>query len=111
MSAGSQALELYQAGSLTVIGFYGRQILEGFTPLDCRNELEAIIRDHSCRTLAFDLTGVKILPSGMLGLFASVKKSGVDVLLYNSGREVREVLEVTKLDTILELFEVDLDAE
>ncbi|MBD3676338.1 MAG: STAS domain-containing protein [Planctomycetaceae bacterium] len=109
MSKGSKALEIYEAGELTVIGFYGRQILEGFTPLDCRNELETIIRDHDCRTLAFDLTGMKLLPSGMLGLFASVKKAGVDVLLYNPGREVTEVLEVTKLDSMLDLFDVDTD--
>jgi len=110
MSAGSQALELYQTGPLTVIGFYGRPVLEGITPLDCRNELEKIITDHRCQTIAFDLSGMKLLPPGMLGLFASVKKTGVDILLYNSGREVREVLEVTKLDTMLELFEVDLTA-
>ncbi|MDC0274004.1 MAG: STAS domain-containing protein [Planctomycetaceae bacterium] len=108
MSSGSKALELYQAGPLTVIGFYGRQILEGITPLDCRTELENIISDYHCRTIAFDLTGMRLLPSGMLGLFASVKKTGVDILLYNAGRDVREVLEVTKLDTMLELFEVDV---
>ena len=108
MSTGSTALEIYHSGPLTVIGFYGRSILEGITVLDCRNELEAISQKYSCTAMAFDLTNLKIVPSGMLGLFASIKKAGIDVLLFNAGADIREVLKTTRLDTLIDLFEVDV---
>jgi len=110
MSTGSSALELYHAGPLTVIGFYGRPVLEGITVLDCRNELEQIAQKYTCQTMVFDLTNLKIVPSGMLGLFASIKKSGIDVLLFNAGPEIKEVLKTTRLDTLIEMFEVDVSA-
>ena len=110
MSTGSAALELYHAGPLTVIGFYGRSVLEGITVLDCRNELEEISQKYSCTTMAFDLTNLKIVPSGLLGLFASIKKAGIDVLLFKSGTEIKEVLKTTRLDTLIELFDVDVAA-
>lgn len=110
MSTGSPSLELYHAGPLTVIGFYGRAVLEGITVLDCRNELEEIAQKYSCSTMAFDLTNLRIVPSGMLGLFASIKKAGIDVLLFNAGDEIREVLKTTRLDTLIDLFEVEVPA-
>ena len=64
MSTGSNALEIYQAGPLTVIGFYGRPVLEGITVLDCRNELEEIAQKYTCTTMAFDLTNLRIVPFG-----------------------------------------------
>lgn len=108
MSDSDNPLEVYSGGPLTVIGFRGRSALEGFTALECRDQLAKIVRDFQCQTIAFDLTGLKLVPSGMLGLFASIKKSGIDVLLFNPTDDIREVLEITKLDTILPVFTTEI---
>lgn len=102
------ALEVYQAGELTVIGFGGREVLDDLNVADCRDELVELIREHSCRVLAFDLTRVRLIPSGLLGLLASIRKQGVDVHLYNPSMDIREVLEITKLDQVLKLHDLEI---
>lgn len=101
-------LEVYQAGELTVVGFGGREILDQFSLAEYRDELVSLIDEHHCGSLAIDLTGVKIIPSGMLGVLASIHRMNVEVHLYNACDQIREVLEITKLDRVLHLHEVEL---
>ena len=44
----------------------------------------------------------------MLGMLASLGRLGVEVLLFNPSDEIREVLEVTRLDTVLQIQKVEL---
>jgi len=101
-------LEVYQAGELTVIGFGGREVLDDMNVSECRDELVELIRSHDCKVLAFDLTRVRLIPSGLLGLLASIRKQGVEVHLYNPSADIREVLEITKLDQVLQLHELEI---
>ena len=102
------ALEVYQAGELTVMGFGGREVLDDLNVAECRDELVGLIRDNDCKVLAFDLTRVRLIPSGLLGLLASIRKQGVEVHLYNPSADIREVLEITKLDQVLQLHALDI---
>ena len=101
-------LEVYEAGELTVIGFGGREVLDHLNLAECRNEVAELIHDHGWSTLAFDLTGVRLLPSGLLGMLVSVKRQGVEVHLYNPSEDIREVLEITKLDKMFHLHELEV---
>ena len=101
-------LEVYEAGELTVIGFGGREVLDHLNLAKCRDEVAELIRVNGCSTLAFDLTGVRLLPSGLLGVLASIKRQGVEVHLYNSSEDIREVLEITKLDKLFHLHELEV---
>ena len=101
-------LEVYQAGELTVLGFGGREVIDDMNVADCRDELLEIIRANSCQVLAFDLTRVRLIPSGLLGLLASIRKKGIEVHLYNPSADIREVLEITKLDQVLQMHDVDI---
>lgn len=100
-------LEVYQAGKLSVIGFGGREILDYLNLTECRDEIAELIREHDCQALAFDLTGVQLLPSGLLGILVSTHRQGVEVHLFNPSRDIREVLELTKLDTVLHVHEIE----
>lgn len=102
------ALEVYHPGELTVIGFGGKEILDDLNLAECRDDLVDLIREHDCKVLAFDLTGVRLIPSGLLGLLASIRRLNVDVHLYNVCDDIREVLEITKLDQVLQLHEVEI---
>ena len=103
-----KALKVYEAGELTVVGFGGEEILDHVNVSDCRDEIVDMIEKFGCKTLAFDLTGVKLIPSGLLGLLASLRDLGVAVHLYNPSDDIREVLEITRLDQILEIHEIDI---
>lgn len=101
-----KTVEVYQAGELTVVGFGGEPVLDRIDLGDCRDELVQLIDQHRCRTLAIDLTGVKVMPSGMLGLLSSIHRGGVEVQIYNACPDIREVVEITRLDQILKLRDV-----
>jgi anti-anti-sigma factor len=102
------SLNVYQRGKLTVVGFVSADLLDQIVVSDCREEIAELIREHKCEVLAFDLTGVKLVPSGMLGMLASLGRLGIEVYLYNPSDEIREVLEITRLDTLLQVQKVDV---
>jgi anti-sigma B factor antagonist len=101
-------LKVYETGPLTVIGFGGREILDQINLSDCRGEILQLVEQHQTKTLAVDLTGVLIIPSGMLGLLASLRNQGIEVQLYNPSPDIVEVLEVTRLNELMPVHHIDL---
>jgi anti-sigma B factor antagonist len=101
-------LNVYQTGKLTVVSFISAELLDQIVVSECRAEIAELIKEHKSEVLAFDLTGVKLVPSGMLGMLASLGRLGVQVLIFNPSDEIREVLEITRLDSLLQVQKVDL---
>lgn len=101
-------LEVYQSGQTTVVGFGGRDILSDVNVALCREELLALMNEENCQVVAFDLTGVRLIPSGLLGLLASLRNQNAEVHLYNPSDDVREVLAITGLDRIMPVHQVDV---
>jgi anti-anti-sigma factor len=101
--------QVYQTGELTVVGFGGREILDQIDLSVCRAEILALVDKHKCRTLAFDLAGVKLIPSGMLGLLASLRKMNIEVHLYNPSQDIAEVLHITRLAEVMPIHYIDTD--
>lgn len=107
MSATGDILHVYQTGELTVVGFGGREILDQIDLTQCRSEIVALVEKNQCKTLAFDLFGVKLIPSGMLGLLASLRRMNVEVHLYNPSPDIEEVLQVTRLNEVMPVHHID----
>ena len=102
---GKDVLVVYEAGELTVVGFDGRDVPSDACLAEYREQITELIRQHGCKTLAFDLTGVKLVPSGLLGLIASVRKLGVEVEVFNPSDDVRDVFRTTRLDQLVSIRE------
>ncbi len=101
-------LEVYQSGELTVLGFAGRQIQDHFNMAEYYDQIMDLIQENHCQTLAIDLTGVRWIPSGLLGVLMSVHRMSVEVHLYNPSIDIREVLDITKLNRCFRIHEIDL---
>jgi anti-anti-sigma factor len=101
-------LEIYQRGPLSVIGFGTRYTLNPFDLAECRDEVFDLIREERCEMLAIDLTGIRVIPSGLLGLLVSVHQQDVKVCLFNPSEDLREVLKITKLDQLFPAYRVEL---
>jgi len=108
MASKPQVLRVYKTGPLTVVGFGGQEVLDQVDLGDCRAEVISLLEKHKCEVLAFDLTGVKLIPSGLLGLLASLRKLNIEVHLYNPSPDVQEVLEITRLNQVLPIHEIPL---
>ncbi len=106
MSGEQSVLQIYEEGPVSVIGFGGRDVLDDVNVAGCRDEMMSLVDRTHCQRLAVDLTGVKLVPSGLLGLLASIRRRGVDVHLYNPSPDVREVLSVTNLDRLMPVHDV-----
>ena len=100
--------EIYQPGPLTVIGFGNRNRLDQLDVAECRDEVFELIQVQRCKTLAIDLTGIQTIPSGFLGLLVAVHQRGTSVCLFNPSDELREVLEITKLDRLFPSYRVEV---
>lgn len=107
MSSGHDILQVYQSGELTVVGFGGREILDQIDLTRCRAEIVALVEKNKCKTLAFDLAGVSLIPSGMLGLLASLRRMNIEVHLYNPSADIADVLQVTRLNEVMPIHYVD----
>ncbi len=99
-------LRVYQTGPLTVVGFAGQDVPDEVCIAAYRDQLFKLIEDFQCQVLAFDLTGVVLVPSGMLGVLVSLRKRLERVELYNPSKDVLDVLEMTKLISMFEIREV-----
>src|SRR5579864_1863704 len=111
MASDHDIFEVYQTGELTVVGFGGREILDQIDLSACRAEILGLVEKHECKTLAFDLSGVKLIPSGMLGLLASLRKMNILVHLYNPSPDIAEVLQITRLADVMPVHYIDVDPQ
>lgn len=101
-------LKIYQTGELTVVGFGGQDVPDEVCIAGYRDQLLQLIDTYKCKVLAFDLTGVTLVPSGMLGVLTSMRQKVDRVELYNPSEDVREVLSMTRLEKMFDIKEVAL---
>ena len=99
-------LKVYQTGELTVVGFGGRDVPDEVCIANYRDQLFQMVAENQCKVLAFDLTGVTLIPSGMLGVLTSLRSKVQRIELYNPSVDVREVLRMTRLETLFEIKQV-----
>lgn len=106
--ANPNVLKIYQTGELTVVGFGGKDVPDEVCIAEYRQQLLDLIAEHGVKTMAFDLSGVQLVPSGMLGVLSTIAKRVEKVEIYNPSVDVREVLRMTKLERLFEIKEVQV---
>lgn len=92
MVSATGIFEVLQSGQLTVVGFGDEGMPNHFYYDECQDDLLKLITEHQCKVLAFDLSGVHFLASGILGLFSWIRSQRVEVHLYNPSPVLRSTL-------------------
>jgi anti-anti-sigma regulatory factor len=101
----SQTVEVLRPGEVTSVGFKGKAFLgESLVPA-LRDELMALVEEEHPKVLQFDLTGITLLTSDVLNFFVWLHNRDVEIVLFNPSDHVRQVLEITKLDSIFAVVE------
>lgn len=106
-------LRVYSAGPVTVLGFAGMDTPAEFNAAQYRAAISDLLRTHNSNVVAFDLTGVRLVPSGILGLLVSLTRLPdltLQVQVFNPSPEVQEVLNITRLNRLIEIHHVDLSS-
>ncbi len=104
-------LKVYSVGPTTVLGFGGDDVPPEFNAAHYRAAIIDLLVANNSKTVAFDLTGVRMVPSGMLGLLVSLRNiEGLQptVQVFNPSQDVQEVLQITKLNTLIEVHQVEV---
>lgn len=101
-------LKVYAAGPVTVPGCGGHYVPSKFNAANYRAAINQLLIFNNSKIVAFDLTGVHLLPSGMPGLLVSLSRMGEApprVQVLNAGADIREVLTLTRFNAMIEVCE------
>lgn len=96
-------IEVREARGHTVVRFDDSPLQDDDWLCEARAEVDALVNARQLKTLSFELRGIENVPSTVLSLFVIVRNKGLKVRLLNPSHSVREKLNATRLDTVLEV--------
>lgn len=104
-------LETRVAGGVTVVSATGR-IVFGEEASALRDTLKKLLT--ATKQLVLNLSGVSYIDSGglgtLVGVYSSARAAGADIKLTGLGQRLRDVLAITKLATVFEVYDSEQQA-
>jgi len=104
-------METRQAEGVTVVSCQGR-IVFGDEATALRENLKKLL--GSTRQIVLNLSGVSYIDSGglgtLVGVYSSARGAGADIKLTGLGQRLRDVLQITKLATVFEVYDNEQQA-
>lgn len=96
---------------VTVLSCHGR-IVFGEEATALRDTLKRLLT--STRQVILNLSNVNYIDSGglgtLVGVYSSARSSGADIKLTGLGQKLRDVLQITKLVTVFEVYDSEQQA-
>jgi anti-sigma B factor antagonist len=104
-------IETRQADGVTIMSCQGR-IVFGEEAAILRENLKRVL--SSTRQVVLNLSGVSYIDSGglgtLVGVYSSARAAGADIKLAGLGQRLRDVLQITKLVTVFEVYDTEQEA-
>ena len=104
-------METRTVEGVSVVSCTGR-IVFGDEANALRNTLKQLL--STTKQVVLNLAGVSYIDSGglgtMVGVYSSARASGADVKLTGLGQRLRDVLAITKLATVFEVYDTEQQA-
>jgi anti-sigma B factor antagonist len=107
----SLKIDTRQANGVTIVACSGR-IVFGEEATTLRDNLKRIL--GSTRQIVLNLSDVSYIDSGglgtLVGVYSSARAAGADIKLAGLGQRLRDVLQITKLVTVFEVYDTEQEA-
>jgi anti-sigma B factor antagonist len=104
-------MDTRQSEGVTIVMCTGR-ITFGDEANALRDRVKALLT--ATKTIVLNFAGVTNIDSGglgtLVGLYSSARANGADIKLTALGQRLRDVLAITKLSTVFEVYETDQQA-
>jgi anti-sigma B factor antagonist len=104
-------IEKRRVDSVTVVTCHGR-IMFGDEANSLRDFLKQVLSETP--RMVLNLAGVTYIDSGglgtLVGVYSSARGTGADIKLTGLGQRLRDVLQITKLATVFEVFDSEQEA-
>jgi anti-sigma B factor antagonist len=96
---------------VTIVSCHGR-IIFGEEAGELREALKKLLT--ATRQIVLNLTAVTYIDSGglgtLVGVYSSARAGGADIKLTGLGQRLRDVLQITKLVTVFEVYDTEQQA-
>jgi anti-sigma B factor antagonist len=104
-------IETRLVDGVTVMSCHGR-IVFGEEATELRENLKRVL--GATRQVVLNLAGVSYIDSGglgtLVGVYSSARATGADIKLTGLGQRLRDVLQITKLVTVFEVYDTEQEA-
>jgi len=104
-------MDTHVTEGITVVSCQGR-IVFGEEATELRETLKRLLA--TTRQIVLNLSGVTYIDSGglgtLVGVYSSARSSGADIKLTGLGQRLRDVLQITKLVTVFEVYDSEQEA-
>jgi anti-sigma B factor antagonist len=104
-------METRLADGVTIVACTGR-IVFGDEATALRDTLKKLLTQT--KHIVLNLAGIAYIDSGglgtLVGVYSSARASGADIKLVGLGQRLRDVLAITKLATVFEVYDSDAQA-
>jgi anti-anti-sigma regulatory factor len=95
--------QLEESSQSLIVSLGRRKDLSDAQFCRCREQIARLIEAESLATVVFDLTGILVLPSSVLGLIAAVSQCEAKVRVINASHSAQEDFQLTGLDRMIDL--------
>ena len=104
-------IETKAQNGITIVSCQGR-IVFGEEATELRETLKKTLA--SSKQIILNLSGVTYIDSGglgmLVGVYSSARSAGADLKLTGLGQRLRDVLQITKLVTVFEVYDSEQEA-
>ena len=100
--------EVREAETVSIIRFLDQIDDFSHRTTDLHEQLSKFVGDNACLKLVIDLRETKYLPSSVLGVLVQLRNQGCEVHLANASVDVAEVMQVTRLDTMIHVNKTEV---
>jgi len=104
-------IEKRLVNGVAIVSCHGR-VMFGEEATALRDSLKEAL--GSTQRMVLNLSGVTYIDSGglgtLVGVFSSARKAGADIKLTGLGQRLHDVLQITKLATVFEVFDTEQEA-
>ncbi|HWY58906.1 MAG TPA: STAS domain-containing protein [Terriglobales bacterium] len=104
-------IDTRKSEGVTIMSCHGR-IVFGEEATALRENLKKVL--SSTRQVVLNLAGVNYIDSGglgtLVGVYSSARASGAEIKLTGLGQRLRDVLQITKLVTVFEVYDTEQEA-
>jgi anti-sigma B factor antagonist len=104
-------MDTHVTEGITVVNCQGR-IVFGDEATELRESLKRLLANT--RQIVLNLSGVTYIDSGglgtLVGVYSSARSAGADIKLTGLGQKLRDVLQITKLVTVFEVYDSEQQA-
>jgi len=115
MSAAPKRIEVIEVGSVTIVRFVDRELIDQGLIQDAGYELFQLVEGQRGRRLLLDLTNLDYVASMALGKLIVLNKKasscGGKLVLCNLGASIREAFNLAKLDLLFDIRDWDANAD